>query len=197
MKNKKNICDSCNNAIVTRCFKPSDTLYNGEPTYTMELQDEVRSNETECQFYDKTTTSQKVKNFFNRIKYYIVNKFADLRVFFVYNLYGRIKYGFDLTDLWSLDSSITKFVYPRLKRFVEKGTQGYPSVISDDEYMKNNNLEYLIGADEMTTWNNILNKILKAFEVLNSDEYTRIIDKHEDVKEGLRLFGIFYSSLWD
>lgn len=40
-------------------------------------------------------------------------------------LCGRIKWGFDISETWSLDWTFYKWIYPRLKRF-EIVTQAYP-----------------------------------------------------------------------
>ena len=66
----------------------------------------------------------------------------------------------DMTDIeksnecFTLYYSIAKFIYPRLKYFRDSDKMGYPAVL-----------------DSMEEWNNILDKMLFAFDyALNEDE---------------------------
>ena len=91
----------------------------------------------------------------------------------------RIERGFDSTELWNLDKTITDFVLPRLRAFA-KNIHGYPACFED-------------GGNE---WEEILTKMLKSFELLSrdffaSDEEQKLID------EGLELFAKYYGSLWN
>jgi len=183
--------------MIDYCFKPCEIKYNGQSTSSLERCSEVRETEHSCDFYDKTTIKDKIGSFFGRLFYSIKMKLLDVKVLFKYNLYGRIRYGFNLTDVWSLDSSMTKFIYPRLKYFVEKGTQGYPGVLCDTEFIKENKIEYLVGDEESDTWDNILKAMLAGFKIMHSDTYMNDMTDIDEVNEALRLFAIFYQNLWD
>lgn len=90
--------------------------------------------------------------------------------------------GFDLHDTWSLDSSLARWAAPRLKHL--KVTKcGYP------------------GIDEAATdkaWNKVLDKMIKAFELV-SDESIAFMNKKQkkQCEEGLDLFRKYFRDLWD
>lgn len=84
----------------------------------------------------------------------------------------RIERGFDDTELWNLDSTILKFVLPRLKAFKEC-TCGYPGNVKSEE-----------------EWQNILQKMIDSIEKIIIDEA-----KDEDY-EGFELFKKYFFNLW-
>lgn len=95
------------------------------------------------------------------------------------------KFGFSNAETWGLYSVIAEFILPRLKDF-KKTTMSYPMGISEEE------------------WNNILEKMIFAFEWtltcengnnLNlSEEESKINwDRH---KEGIDLFSKWFMDLW-
>ena len=97
----------------------------------------------------------------------------------------RLERGFDDSELWSLDGTITSFILPRLKRFKEI-TCGYPSDISEKE------------------WNNKLEKMITAFEYLENEDLglddtksgiDRWAAREKVINEGLELFIKHYNSL--
>ena len=90
----------------------------------------------------------------------------------------RLERGFDDSETWSLDSTIARFILPRLMRFREVN-MGYPSSISEQE------------------WNDILDRMILAFSLLAGD--AAFLTGKEDQKkidEGLDLFAKWYTSLW-
>ena len=98
----------------------------------------------------------------------------------------RLERGFDDSELWSLDHTITSFILPRLKRFKEI-TCGYPSDMSEKE------------------WNDKLEKMITAFEYLENEDLgvddtksgiDRCAVREKVVNEGLELFIKHYNSLW-
>lgn len=88
----------------------------------------------------------------------------------------RKQRGFDSTELWNLDVTITKFVLPRLKAFKEE-IIGYPANLSEKK------------------WDKILDKIIAAFEILSNEDPFLYDD--EKVDNGLKLFAKYYNRLWD
>lgn len=94
----------------------------------------------------------------------------------------REERGWDDSDTWSLDTTIAKFVLPRLKRFKEVNI-GYPSFLPSIE-----------------EWNEILDHMIYAVEVLSNDELKYGCDlKKMDwkrVQRGCRLFGKYFQNLW-
>lgn len=96
----------------------------------------------------------------------------------------REERGWDDTELWNLDYTIARFVYPRLKRFIELEPAGWP-------------------ANDFPTygeWIEALKKMLYAFEyIVKEDEMVNFVNSEEysKVQEGLELFGKHFQSLWD
>ena len=86
----------------------------------------------------------------------------------------RLERGFDNSETWSLDRTISRFIEPRLRVFKELHI-GYPSSMTEEE------------------WNEILDKMLRAFELINKDD---TYEHGEEVKEGLDLFREYFFSLW-
>ena len=98
----------------------------------------------------------------------------------------RLERGFDDSELWSLGNTITSFILPRLKRFKEIN-YSYPSNLSGKE------------------WNNILEKMITAFEYLENEDLglddtksgiDRWAAREKVINEGLELFIKHYNSLW-
>lgn len=89
--------------------------------------------------------------------------------------------GWDESDWWSLDITISKFVLPRLKEFRDK-TISHPSDTS------------------MTEWRSILDDMIYAHEYKAnqfSDEFEHENWDWSRVKRGFELFGQYYRDLWD
>lgn len=110
---------------------------------------------------------------------WLINKIEDL--------YREIKHGFqrmfrgyDDGAYWNLDGYLTKIALPVLKDYREGGQMGYPARLENVE-----------------EWHTILDKIIYAFELLESDEgYILDEEKEKKVDEGLALFGENFRSLW-
>ena len=96
-----------------------------------------------------------------------------------------LRRGFSDYQLWSLDDTISRFVYPRLKRFKE-GNISFPGgCINEDE------------------WDKILDKMILAFQLhstqwewdteVGNDECNR---RYDIICEGMELFGKHFMNLW-
>lgn len=86
--------------------------------------------------------------------------------------------GFDDRELWNLDYTILKFVYPRLKAFRDKDCS-YPGALTPEQ------------------WIDILDEILKGFEIVIEDEdYPCDKEKIEQVEISMDLFRDFFFHLW-
>lgn len=92
--------------------------------------------------------------------------------------------GFSDTETWSLDSTISKFIIPRLKRFKEV-SNGFPGDI------------------DMTAekWSIILDKIIFAFEFhLVADDWSNNKEgfdvEYAKYEEGMQLFAKWFGHLW-
>ena len=91
----------------------------------------------------------------------------------------RLERGFDDSETWSLDGTISKFIYPRLKVFLE-----------DTKYLSCHPIS--IDFDE---WVSILERMVKGFELLSSDE-VKTNDEYVIIEEALDLFRKHFHSLW-
>ena len=91
----------------------------------------------------------------------------------------RLERGFDDSETWSLDGTISKFIYPRLKVFLEdtKHLSCHPVGIDFDE------------------WVSIIERMVKGFELLSSDE-VKTNDEYVIIEEALDLFRKHFHSLW-
>lgn len=89
----------------------------------------------------------------------------------------RIERGFDDSETWSLDCTITKFILPRLKRFREI-THSFPAEFEKAE-----------------DWYMILDDMIVAFQTMN-DTFTPDNEQDKIIKKGLKLFRKHYHSLW-
>ena len=92
----------------------------------------------------------------------------------------RLERGFDISETWNLDGTIARFVYPRLKAFIEdvKEMKCHPA-----------NMESI---DE---WVKILEDMLKGFELMVSDEI-KTKDEDEIIDKSLDLFRKYFFALW-
>jgi hypothetical protein len=88
-------------------------------------------------------------------------------------------HGFDTTEVINMDTTIARFVLPRLKHF-KAITKSYPSDLTESQ------------------WDKVLDKMIFAMEYFASDaKYDNtdlaIVAKAE---EGALLLGKYFSSLW-
>lgn len=94
--------------------------------------------------------------------------------------YERKTKGYDRSELWSLDSTIAKFIAPRLRDFADDHC-GYPACFKDEK-----------------EWDKILGKMATAFELLSSDKFIFLTkEQNNQVEEGLDLFRKWFRNLWD
>lgn len=95
----------------------------------------------------------------------------------------RDKRGFDDTETWSLDTTLAKFLLPRLKRFIEVNV-GRP-----------------IGMSEKR-WDMIIKIMIRGFELHASgaewrtDDATESIKIERRIKSAWRLLGKYGRHLW-
>lgn len=116
---------------------------------------------------------------------YLDSKLKEIDEISAYNVNGRkeiftqqlIEQGFHDGDTFTLWSHLTELILPRLKRFKEI-TCSYPSNLKSEE------------------WDNILEKMIYAFELLLKDEFIYPEDEEDKINEGLKLFGEWFRDLW-
>lgn len=89
----------------------------------------------------------------------------------------RITRGWDDSETWSLDYSLSKLILPRLVRFKELRDGIIKTENQDDED---------------------IDKMIAAFEFLGSEERWSCYDKKkwDEVQEGVELFAEYYTRLW-
>lgn len=93
----------------------------------------------------------------------------------------RLENGFDESETWALDSTIAKFILPRLKCFYNDGDiLSYPGNLTSKE------------------WSEIVYKMVKAFDlIVNVDVAKRTEEEVKAVEEGLDLFREYFFDLWN
>lgn len=91
------------------------------------------------------------------------------------------EFGFDDRETWCLKSVFALFIFPRIKRFVDREPMSFPIGITYEK------------------WLEILNKMARSFELVILDDVgtINIDDYNDEVEEGLKLFAEYYFHLWD
>jgi len=93
----------------------------------------------------------------------------------------RMDNGFDDSETWSLDYTIARFIYPRLKRFKEL-TIGIPAGLSEQE------------------WYDILDTMLDGFHLAATDDNTETPEEEKErteiIQKSLDLFAKYFFDLW-
>ena len=89
--------------------------------------------------------------------------------------------GFDDSETWSLDYTIARFIYPRLKRFREV-TISTPANLSEQE------------------WYDILDTMLDGFRLAVKRDDTKTLEEEkeqtESIQKALDLFAKYFFNLW-
>jgi hypothetical protein len=86
--------------------------------------------------------------------------------------------GWDDSETWSLDSTASEFILPRLKRF-KTITIAYPGDLTPG------------------SWDEILDKMIAAFEFGASEErWSASQEEYAKHQEGLDLFAQYFWHLW-
>ena len=179
--------------------KKDDIDYSDMTSSVKEMFDNIRERLKNRPWY------QKIWDF---IYYKIIIKVWEI-INPVYNwrrsrfLWQRITRGFDDSETWSLDDTIAKFILPRLKRFRELELKGVPGNISKltwEEEQKLSEKEAEAHWEQMEKdWNEILDKMILAFETIVKDDWKDINDmknQEKNINEGLSLFAQYLRGLW-
>ena len=90
------------------------------------------------------------------------------------------KHGWDPSETWNLDMTVSAFILPRLKYF-RKNLNGYP------------------GADGWTSerWEKKLDKMIVAFKMKLDDDMDYKEKDWKKIRKGLKLFAKHFNNLWD
>mgnify|MGYP003450184970 FL=1 len=89
------------------------------------------------------------------------------------------KHDFPIDEIWNTDNALAQLIVPRLQAFKTLDKHGYPSDFTD-----------------MRTWNNTIQKMINAFELMKY-VHSLSIDEERIVSEGLSLFCKYFRNLWD
>lgn len=85
--------------------------------------------------------------------------------------------GIDNTEVWALDTTIAKFILPRLQ-LLRKTAHGYPNSLSSEE-----------------EWKAILLQMEDTFQLVIDSHLT--IPNLNKLNQGMQLFATYYRDLWD
>jgi hypothetical protein len=121
----------------------------------------------------------------------------------------EIKVTIDPYDTWSLDDTLALIISPALK--VLRDTTNSVAYVEDSDIpeslavVEKLRIDYEDSDDPQgyseARWNYVLNEMIYAFDAIAAedgdffDEYD-VID-YDRIQNGLRLFGKYYTSLWD
>jgi len=109
-----------------------------------------------------------------------LNRFKRFYRWIKYKIY-ELRYGFNPSDCWSLDYSLSKWLHPRLVHF-RNNLCGHPSNITYEK------------------WEEILDKMIFAFKNIADDDpclWTANNPDFKKVEEGLDLFREYFHDLWN
>ena len=89
------------------------------------------------------------------------------------------KHDYPIEEIWNTDNTLARLIVPRLRAFKQLDKHGYPPDFND-----------------MRTWNNTIQKMIDAFELM---KYVNSLSDREKktVDEGLSLFCKYFCNLWD
>lgn len=136
-------------------------------------------------------------------------KFYDIKRWFI-STYQRMRYGVADEECWSLDSTFSKFILPRLKHFKKMNRYGYHPDFTPEEWENVLDeliwtFEYLVDDERMNPFPNFYEDKKWTFDKEKSPEDKKLFDKwmkknnelEERSQKGLQLFAKYYRHLWD
>lgn len=90
------------------------------------------------------------------------------------------KNDFPIEEVWNTDNTLSQLIVPRLLAFKALDKHGYPPDF-----------------DDMHKWNNTIQKMADAFELMKYAGATHTADEEKTISEGLELFCKHFRNLWD
>ncbi len=90
------------------------------------------------------------------------------------------KNDFPIEEVWNTDNTIAQLIVPRLQAFKALDKHGHPD-----------------GFKDMREWNNTIQKMIDAFELMKYVQSLNTDDEKRTVEEGLDLFCRYFRNLWD
>lgn len=121
----------------------------------------------------------------------------------LYWLWQTLRYGYNDTELWDLDNTITKFILPRLKAFRAVKDKGVPSMIDtlthseQDKLTETEQKEYYNKLE--LQWDDILDQMIQSFQLMHDDKWKTIKEykQHQkQINQGMKLFAKYFQCLW-
>lgn len=157
---------------------------------------------------EKLTLFEKSVKLFNFVVQFFV--YDSLNFLYFRRIKEQRKYiKIDYWDVWSMDQTLALIILPMLKELREVGG-GAPVLTGEDvpEELRPTDEEVLkfsegkVDDKNVDRWNYILDEMIWTFDfIVNDDEYSytgnEFTEKRNRVKNGLRLFGKYYQSLWN
>lgn len=115
----------------------------------------------------------------------------------------KIKVRIDNYDTWSMDHTLAHIIHPMLVQLQET-KHGAPLVDDEDvpEELRSTSCapkqnEYDVDNNHFRRWDWVMNEMIFAFESHINDDYDELLESDERRRNGFRLFGKYYQSLWD
>jgi len=191
-------CKECTRYMgITMCGVPyalGTSSIDDEEYFELKDPSDVKSSDGSCSFFVKKTLGYKIRSFFGQKLFNIKHIYYNIRSFLLNNIGGRIRYGFNLEDIWDLSSHISDYIHLRVDYLSDK-VYGYPVMLGDADWVKSNNLEQYGSSDEgLLLWKAILKRISVGFFDLSDFDNTV---SEEDRNETFRLMSLFYNNLFD
>ncbi len=90
------------------------------------------------------------------------------------------KHDYPIEEVWNTDNTIAQLIVPRLQAFKALDKHGCPD-----------------GFNDMREWNNVIQKMIDAFELMKYAGVTHSEDEKQTIEQGLDLFRKHYRNLWD
>ena len=90
------------------------------------------------------------------------------------------QHDYPIEDVWNTDNTLAQLIVPRLQAFKALDKHGCPPDFK-----------------EMRDWNNAIQKMIDAFELMKYAGDTNTEDEEQTIEQGLDLFRKYFRSLWD
>jgi len=106
----------------------------------------------------------------------------------------KINIQIDKYDAWNLDHTLALIIHPALIIFKENSVS-YGLVENDDvpESFRTEGEVY-----DIQKWNWVLDELIWTFgKIINEEDRYTDVETEKRISNGLRLFGKYYSNLWD
>lgn len=90
------------------------------------------------------------------------------------------KNDYPIEEVWNTDNTLAQLIVPRLQAFKALDKHGCPPPFND-----------------MREWNNIIQKMIDAFELMKYAHSIQSAEEQETIDHGLELFCKYFQNLWD